>query len=477
MGYLPLNYIVIKTKVSFDAGQTWSSTNNIPHTNPLFGAADPSLAFDNTGNVFLCYVDYNVNIDSGSVYVRKSSDGGLNWETPVEVINVHSDSGKYPIDRPWITIDRSGGSNDGNIYVTTMPPTVFGQLSPPYHPYFIRSIDGGNSFEQWKYLDTTAWLAGSYIPQPTAFSNVSSNGIFYSVFPSWVLSQNPNPQFILASSSNAGASFTYKTILTYPYDIVVNDTLSKKGFPLIANPSNQNHLVFLNLFKIHGDADVFMWESFDGGNTWSDSIRINDDLIGNNRMQDLIWADFDTDGDLVVSWRDRRNASDSTYTTSSEIWAAVRHKDSTNFYQNFKISDSIVSYDTILSYSGNDFMCIDLKDDTLSAVWGETRNGKLNIWFQRMSFSGSILSTLLLNSELAPSLKIYPNPTSNILIIEGVKISQLKIYDIGGKELMTHDYKIEKDKITIDLEHFSKGKYIINILTESGIQTRELLKN
>lgn len=477
LGYLPFNYIVIKTKASFDGGQTWSSTNNIPHTNPVYGSADPSLEFDNSGNVFLCYIDYDVSIDSGSVYVRKSTDGGLNWNVPVEVINVHSDPGKYPCDRPWISIDRSGGSNDGYIYITTMPPNVFGPLPPPYHPYFIRSIDGGNSFEQWKYLDTAGWLAGNIIPQPTPFSTVSSNGIFYSVFPSWVLSQNLNPQFILASSANAGTSFTYKIILTYPFNIVVNDTLSKKGFPLIANPSNQNHLVFFNLFKIHGDADVFMWESFDGGNTWSDSIRINDDTIGNNRMQDLIWADFDTDGDLVVSWRDRRNALDSTYSTSSEIWGAVRHKDSTDFYQNFKISDTIVTYDSILSSSGNDFMCIKLRDDTLNAVWGDTRNGKLNIWFQRMSLSGVILSTQQLASEVIPPILITPNPTNHTVSIEGEKIRQLIIHDMGGKELLHIDCPNEENKITLNLEYFPKGVYLIRILTEQGFQTGKIIKD
>ena len=475
MGYLPYNYIVIKTKVSFDGGQTWSNTNYIPHTNPVFGACDPSLAFDNLGNVFLCYVDYNVNIDSGAVYVIKSIDGGLHWGVSVEVINAQSDLGKYPIDRPWISIDRSGGSYNGNIYITTMPPNIFGPLSPPYHPYFICSVDGGNSFEQWKYLDTTGWLAGNIIPQPTPFSTVSSNGVFYSVFPSWVLSQNLNPQFILASSVNGGISFTYNKIIDYPFNIVVNDTLSKKGFPLIANPSNPNHLVFFNLFKIHGDADVFMWESFDGGNTWTDSIRINDDPISNNRMQDLIWADFDLDGDLIVSWRDRRNASDSTYTTSSEIWGALRHKDSLTFYPNFRISDSIVAYDSILSYAGNDFMCIELRNDTLNAVWGDPRNGKLNIWFQRMSFSGIILSTQQLACEVIPSILIYPNPINNTVSIEGDKIRQLIIYDMSGKEIIHNNYKKAENKITLDLGYLLKGVYLINILSEQGFQTGKII--
>jgi hypothetical protein len=48
---------------------------------------------------------------------------------------------------------------------------------------------------------------------------------------------------------------------------------------------------------------------------------------------------------------------------------------------NLFIDNPLVAYDTILAYAGNDFMCIKLVADTISAVWGDTRSGKLNIWF------------------------------------------------------------------------------------------------
>lgn len=480
MGYMPLNYIVIKTRVSFNGGISWSATNNIPHTNPLFGSADPSLEFDNSGNVFLCYIDYSVPVDSGSVYIRKSSDGGLSWGSPVEVINAHSDAGKYPIDRPWIAIDRSGGINDGNIYVTTMPPNVFGPLSPPYRPYFIRSTDGGVSFNTWRYIDTTGWLAGSIIPQPTPFSTMSQNGIFRCVYPSWVFSQNINPQFIFASSGNAGNSFSYSS-LVLPFNILLNnsvDTLAKKGYPLLADPSDTNHLVFLNLIIPYGDADVFMWESFDGGITWSDSVRVNDDPIGNNRMQDLVWADFDSDGDLIVSWRDRRNGSDSTYATSSEIWAAVRNKDSVNFLPNFQISDTLIAYDTILSYNGNDFMCIKLRNDTLNAVWGDTRTGKLNIWHQRKSLTGQLLSIYLLSSEDLQLVEIFPNPFSSQTVLQTVNPlhnATLTVYNSHG-QAVKQIKNINGQTVILSRDNLASGLYFVHLTQDNKvIATKKIL--
>jgi len=476
MGFKMYNQIVIKTKTSFDGGQTWSVANYAPHTNPAYGSADPSLDFDDAGNVFLSYIDFDDFIDSGSVYIRKSTDGGLNWGAPVEVINAHSDEGKYPVDRPWINIDRTGGSYHGNIYITTMNPNVFGYVPPPYNPYFLRSIDGGNSFEPWKYLDITGWLAGSLIPNPFATNAVSINGTFHAAYPSWVYSQNPYPQYILASSTDGGNSFLYKSIMNLSGHVAITDTLAKKGYFFLSDPSDPDHMAFFWLLNDYGDPDVFMWESYNTGNTWSSPVRINDDPIGNKRIQDLVWADFDSDGDLIVTWRDRRNAPDSTYTTSSEIWGAFRHKDSTHFSQNFLISDVQASYDTILASAGNDFMCVIFTNDTINAVWGDTRSGRLNIYFQRMSLDGIVSSTQQLSSEKLPFLNISPNPTSDFINVGAKGIKNISFFDSFGKVLFQIDNPITKDEMTLNIKEFPSGNYIIRICSENGIQTRKIIK-
>ena len=473
MGYFPYTKSYIKTKVTFNGGQTWSSLNYIPHTNTLYGSADPSLAFDNSGNIFLSFIDFDKDSTSGAVFVVKSTDGGLTWGNAVEVINANSDTQK-PIDRPWISIDRSGGINEGNIYITTIPPTVFGYLPPPYHPYFCVSSDGGNSF-QHRYLDTINWLAGNIIPQPLASNCVASDGTFYAVYSSYVPSQNTYPQYIIASSQNSGNTFAYNTVFSSISN--VTDSLAKKGYLLITDHSDANHLAFFYLGVDYGDIDVFMRESFDKGVNWSVATRINDDPIGNNKMQDLVWADFDNDGDLVVSWRDRRNGTDSTYTTSSEIWGAVRSKDSTNFSSNFKISDNIIPYDTILSFSGNDFMCIKLINDTLNAVWGDTRNGKLNIWFQRMSMTGLILSTKQIHTETVPNIKIFPNPSVSNISIKGKDVDKIDIVNANGKIVLTKQNLNDIENFVVGLNNLSKGIYFVQVTTSKGIIVKKIIKH
>jgi len=474
MGWKLNNRLVIKTKVSFDSGQTWSVTNSLPHTINTYTSADVSLEFDNNGNLYASYIDFSGYDEVplvGGIYVCKSIDGGLTWGNPIEVITINSDPNKIPIDRPWISIDQSNGVNQGNIYMTSMNAKG---ATASYNPYLMVSTDGANSFNQWRYLDTTNWLAGSFIKQPMPTNCISANGTFYAAYPSYVLSQSLYAQYILASSTDGGQSLSHNSIFSSTTS--VTNSLAKTGYLLRADPSDANHLAFFYLDLTYGDIDIFMRESLDAGANWTLPTRINDDAISNNRIQDLVWADFDNDGNLIVSWRDRRNGTDSTYKTAAEIMCAVRDKDSTNFFPNFSISDIIVAYNSILAQSGNDFMCIKAIDDTLNAIWGDTRTGKLNIWFQRMLYDGTILSSQQISSEIIPKVSIYPNPTTSSVYIKSDKLKKVVVYNVNGEKIIVKVNKDKLQKIEINLDKFASGTYLFEAITTKGIITRKVLK-
>ncbi len=464
IGYNTYSGICIKTKVSFNAGETWSNATIIPHINSSNKSADPSLDFDKNGNVFLSFIDYDNSEGTGAVYVTKSTDGGLSWETPVEVINVNSDTLK-PIDRPWIAIDKSNGNYSGNIYITSMPPSIFGYLPPPYHPFLTKSSDNGNSFEQWRYLDTTNYLAGNYIQQPMATLCVANDGTIHTIYPSYVTSQNIYPVFIHAYSSDGGNSFSYNTAFSI-YN-TISDTLAKKGYIILSDPSNSNHFVFIYLSTPYDDIDVFMRESFDGGISWQNPIKVNDDPTGNNRMQDLVWGDFDNNGNLIVTWRDRRNANDSTYQTQYEIWAAYKTKDSTNFSTNFRLSDTLINYDDVLGNNGNDFMCVKLVNDTINAVWGDNRNGSLNIWYSKISVDRNYVNISKVNDEKIPGITIYPNPCHNTLYVSknSKTNGKLEIFDTNGKILKST--QLTGKQTIINTSNFKDGSYILKFNNNS----------
>lgn len=457
----------IRTRSSFDGGITWQSPVDLPIVNTK--TADPTMAFDTSGNLFLCIIDHlgtSSSTNIGGIYSYKSTDGGLTWGSQVKVIDIAADSLHQPIDRPWLVCDRSNSPNSGNLYLTTK--TVKGGPAP-YHPYFMKSTDGGISWSNWKYIDTTGWLSG--ISSTFAAPTVSANGTFVGIYPSYVTSQSPLPRYMMAYSNNGGNSFQYKnSIVNLPG--ASNDS-AKRGWQFIADPDDNNHLAFFFISGSSGDLDILMTETYDFGNTWSSAQRVNDDPSGNGILQDLVWASFDEDSDLVVCWRDRRNDGNPGYARSSQIYGAVRWKDSSNFSPNFIISDTLTSYNNILAEAGNDFLCQQLHQDTLYVTWGDVRTGFLNIWFEKIALASGNSTGLknLTHSEI-PIIQVYPNPTSNFvtLNVNNEEIQKVNVYSISGKLMRTFSTG------NFSIEDLPKGKYFIVTQTKERRYTNKLVK-
>jgi hypothetical protein len=476
MGWVDINNrFQIKTRTSFDGGLTWSSTYEIPHTAPSYSSADPCLDFNSSGEVYVSFIDFTGTTPpvTGGVYLCKSTDGGLSWGTAREVISTNFDTPKWPIDRPWLAIDKSLGATDGNIYVTSFN---LNRNTPPFNPYLSISTDDGASFTS-RYVDTTDWLAGSINPLPFCYPTINSNGTLFASYPSFVVAQSFYSQVFLGVSNDSGNSVQHKLIATInPPAGIENFPDAKKGSPILSDPSNPDHLVYLFLSAETGDLDVYMMESYDAGDSWTAKVRLNDDPLMNNRMQDLIWGDFDDDGDLIVSWRDRRNGGSGTYQAESEIWATFRDKDSSTFGPNFRISDQLLPHNSDLEEAGNDFMCIKLKDDTLSAVWGDPRDGEINIWFQRLHIDGSVLSTTQIAAEKVPSIQITPNPAGNQISVSGQPIESIKVLDSRGRILLSKTYSDQSPEATLDIQNLKQGSYIVKVESQFGIFTATFVK-
>ena len=84
MGFQVGNKVVIKSSVSTNGGITWTVPTWQPHIVSSYSSADVSVKFDNNGNVFLNYIDYdNELFSAGQVVVKKSTDGGITWGNAV----------------------------------------------------------------------------------------------------------------------------------------------------------------------------------------------------------------------------------------------------------------------------------------------------------------------------------------------------------------------------------------------------------
>jgi len=470
MGLQFNNKVTIKSSVSTDGGSTWSTPIWQGHIISTYSSADVSLAYDANGSVFMCYIDYdNVNFSGGKVLVRKSVDGGLNWENPVEVLSIASCPNQACIDRPWMSIDQTNGPSSGTIYVTNVnanQPTI---VVPPYHPYVSLSTDGGQSFQSG-LLDASGFLAGSIITQPLASPVVTADGRFTALYPSYLPSQSLLPRLIRAQSGNQGQTMTYD-VAYQGQGFGTANSLVKAGPLLIAHPSNANQLSYLFLTDAFGEADIAFIETTNDGQTWSSPVRINQDPAGNGKIQDLVWADYATNGDLAVCWRDRRNASGTGYSVASEIYCTVRNYTTGIWMSDFSVSDQQVNHQAILEDSGNDFMNVILANDTLNVIWGDVRSGSLKIYFTKRG----IYDVSNYTSELpASNIQVFPNPVLEEIFLP-IDYLGFDYYLLSNEGKTVQQGKINLEKLS--LTALPKGSYHLLIISPEKRYQYQLVKH
>ena len=455
--------IAIKTRVTFDGGNTWSTATSLPHFGTGYGSADVSMAFDKNGLLYLCYIDYKQNPDSGGIYVARSFDGGLNWDSPSKAFDMYDDANKRPIDRPWMVVDNSNTANSGTLYITTKPAPW---ISPPNRNYYKVSTDSGHTWSAIANIDGGNHLIGNFITAPMAAPATTFNGNFCTVYPSYVTSQNILPAYYFSYSGNQGQTFSYATV--YAAAPAAGDTNLKNGYQLIAHHSDSNKLIFISPDSQNGDADIIGIHSNDGGQTWSTPIRINDDVVSNGKAQDMVWGAYNEQGDLAITWRDRRNSGTNGFWNAAyDFYYATSSDNGQTFSSNQKLSSQLIAFDSIIAENGNDFMSCVFTNDTLCTVWGDTRSGKLNIYFAKTIVStNTSIEVTLLNSE-GYTIDLFPDPVGNelkISVSNELVGKEFSIYDSSGRKILNQ--KTSFKAFTLDTSSFSSGIYFLKIDSE-----------
>jgi len=87
----------------------------------------------------------------------------------------------------------------------------------------------------------------------------------------------------------------------------------------------------------------------------------------------------------------------------------------------------------------------------------------------------AIDGTLGVSNVAGPTkIQIYPNPVHDVLQFTGeIKINKVIILSLDGKKVIE---KIMGDQRKLDVSHLVQGTYLIQIVTEQGIQTMKFIK-
>ena len=131
------------------------------------------------------------------------------------------------------------------------------------------------------------------------------------------------------------------------------------------------------------------------------------------------------------------------------------------------IKDSIATYTPNVGYTGLDFFTFKANDKVFDS----------NVSWARITVD-ELPAPLSTQENNLYDIKIYPNPTSEDLILNAkdhVEVSYVKMIDYSGKEIELNYIKKNKDELYVNISSFDLGIYLLKIKTENGIYIKKVI--
>ena len=333
--------------VSFDSGQTWSK-QIVGEGTDVFGdtCCDPSLSFDEFGNLFMTYL-YNVD---NLVPVALSTNGGLSFSV---IANIGAPAGLAQtkgaraerglfrfVDQPTIiaghgevwVIFNAGGP----MFATGAPVTGLGQVGS----FFAGEVAPGTN--NCTYGDISIGPAGQ-IMQVCSLTESGQGGgkLFVNVDPDGLGPAGFGSRVFVVDTHIGGFDF----IPPQPDRSV--DAEPGLAWDRSGGPHHGRAYLVYSIERPNesDDTDIYVRYSDDNGATWSNGVRVNDDHTNNSQFMPKISLD-QTTGDLAVVWYDaradlgNRGAGDTNGVPNddAQFWGAFSTNGGLSFTPNIQIS-------------------------------------------------------------------------------------------------------------------------------------------
>jgi hypothetical protein len=287
-----LGYRQVAWGYTFDGGQSWTDAGLFvePH---YPWQSDPGVTTDAAGNFYAIVLSYTSTSEPNGFYVYKSTNGGVSWGPPLEVIN--GAPGVFE-DKEFIACDRTASAYRGNLYV------VWARF---YDTQILlrRSTNAGQS---WSSNVTVSDQGGVQFPIPV----VGRNGELFVAWTSYGSSA-----ILVDVSTTGGLAFgTDRTVATvYTPSTMLNGNIDAYSSPAMDADitagayGGRLYVAFMDRRNGYGDYDIWVTHSNSAGVTWSTPVRANDDPVNNGRDQFHPWLVVDNQGIVSVVFLDRRH--------------------------------------------------------------------------------------------------------------------------------------------------------------------------
>ncbi len=336
---------------SHDGGITWTPLQLPYPLNPLgipfADAFDPTATADGSGNLYAAHIstDYDwTNGPESGFYIHKSTDGGMTWNPPVQIAYdgkpIGSPDPNYRLnDRCQIICDVNPLSPYYNhLYAVWIKDRGWNMPLPYGDIYFSGSSDGGLTWSPQIILNgPQSNMANMPIPA------VAPNGTLYVVWIDYNVITGGLGTIYIDFSFDGG--LTWQTSGTQvglpinlpPLNLNGNTDVRAKGAAVVdVSPYNPMEVYIVYAEQIVGspdEGDIFLIKSLDGGITWTNPLRVNDDLTFNDQV--LPWMDVKPNGAIDIVWYDRRNDPADLFW---DIYMATSLDGGNTFLQNQKVN-------------------------------------------------------------------------------------------------------------------------------------------
>lgn len=314
--------------VSKDGGRNWTRTllpSNANIGTPAGGGQtnfDPALAFDADGNLYYGYGWARLTQGDGNgdnyVIVCKSTDGGMSW-TMLPYVWYYEGQTDPPFNDKWLIDADSDPTSPykNNVYVAW---THFSRGSSPNYIAFSRSTNGGQSWDQ-PPLELAYGSIQSPIPR------VGPGGVVYVAYRSGA--SGGRTDAIVRVSTDGGYSFrpgriaqSVLTLGTYNssngrYELAQKQNMRISSYPAMdvdrSNGPRRGwvYLVQAGRHTTTQQTGVYLVRSTDQGQSWSSSIRVDDNQLNNDVFMPAVAVDPLT-GAVGVLYYSSQNSPDNT---------------------------------------------------------------------------------------------------------------------------------------------------------------------
>ncbi|MCC5924257.1 MAG: T9SS type A sorting domain-containing protein [Crocinitomicaceae bacterium] len=323
--------------------------------------------------------------------------------------------------------------------------------------------DGSDGLVQLgKLSDGTILLAGrstGNISIDKSESSISSFG-----FDLWVVAINQDGDLLWDRTLGGEGAHTLPCILTVENEIYIasssnSDISGNRTVPLKGNAD-------IWLIKLSNEGNILYQKSY--GGEANDGIS---SMISLNENRILLMGGSNSDASLDKS-EDSRGGWD--------YWPIVIDKngnliiDKTIGGNQDEYIDGGMFFNDKLYLAGNTLSGIS-GDKTLQ-FFPKDLNDIFNrdIWIVQLD-----ASTLGITEQEKNTFSIYPNPVSEILTIdflESQNVSHIQVFSIDGKQVAAEIISEGDQSHSMDVSAFPKGVYSVLVFSESGFQTKKVVK-